>query len=353
MTFTKHMLLGGAAVLLIAGNASAEEFNASAFEAQDFVGTVEIIVENRSGIDITTTGSSEFSDQIVLNTNGTRVELTYDDPRAVRRAWNNYSNRGWGFWRNETEDRLAEFPHVVVRVPAGTPVDMDGMAGRIDADDLDSDFVLGTNGSMKATIGNVMSATVNTAGSGEIQFGNVAHSLTVRIAGSADVAAEDVQTLAVRSQGSGDVRVDRVAQDLDFQSQGSGDLQARAANGVIALHMQGSGDARIDEGTAELFVAELRGSGDARFDGLAQEARIEVGGSGGVRLHELQGPADLETHGSGDITIEEGRSEGFAARAYGSGDIYFGGTAMEADISSHGSGDVTIEDYHGRYRRTG
>lgn len=361
MNTTANILKGtAAAIALFAAHAAyadevstgPESFAASAFEAQDFVGTIEIIVESREGIEVSASGEDEHMDHLLVRMQGDAVEVTYDNPRAIRRAWSDHNRNGWGFWRDRGDERLEEFPHVIVRLPAGTPVDIDGMSGRLDAGDLGGAFLLNGDGSLDADVGDVASANISSSGSGDIVLGEVGGALAILAQGSADVDVASAQTAAIRIHGSSDVDLGDIAGELSLESHGSGDLEAASVSGAIAISMRGSGDAVIRSGQAPTLAMSLRGSGGAQFHGTAGDTSVDVSGSGNARISSVNGQVGIRVNGSGDVRIEDGEASTFTARSNGSGDIYFGGRAENAQITTNGSGSVTIEDYHGRYHRS-
>lgn len=362
MSVSMNLLRGGAvaAALLASGAALAQgedtrfgpqNYPATALEIDDFVGTIDIVVENRDGVEISAAGPADPMGHLVVERSGESVAVTYDNPRAQRRAWSDWTS-GLAFWRRgDNERRLEEFPVVTVRLPAGTPVNIDGLIGKLDAGDLNGPLALTTEGSLRAEIGDVSTAAINTYGSGTITLGDVAGDFSARASGSGNISAGDVQSATVEIRGSADVSLGNVAMGLTHRGMGSGDLGADRVEGAVAVALQGSGDARIEGGEATSLQVNLTGSGDAQFGGRTQELTLEVRGSGRARVETVEGPVEIRSSGSGDIRIAEGRADGFRVRASGSGDVHFGGTAVNADISTTGSGDVSVGSYEGPYHR--
>ncbi len=327
-----------------------ETYSVEEFETDRFIGTLDIIVEDRATIEISASGLAEHMNHLEVNADGDSVEVTYDDPRRRRNAW----SRASSWWHND-DDRLEEFPTVTVRLPAGTTVDLDGMVGELNAGDLNGPFRLAANGSLIAEVGDVASADIQGSGSGRVELGDIAGALQVANSGSGDLTAGSSNSAEVRNSGSSDIDLGAIALGLDARMSGSGDLSAASVNGPVSINLSGSGNALIDGGNATGFEVSTSGSGDIRFEGSTTSASLQTRGSGEIELERVNGPVEINTTGSGDVSIDEGRAEGLQVTIRGSGDVDFGGTAVNAITSVTGSGDLHIDTYEGRTssRRTG
>ena len=368
MTRSINLLLGtvaAAAIVAAAAPAFAEEvsfgpetYSVQNFDAENFIGNVEIIVENRSDIEISAVGEDELMEYFEIETTGNSVKmlLTRDDFSWTDGGSNVHNWSFRSFFRRGDNDgelyRLEDFPTVTVRVPSGTDVDLDDVAGRLTAGDLNGAFAMNSSGSMRATIGDVSSAEVGASGSGTIVLGDVSGGLEAVFSGSADLTVGTSQNASVRISGSSDIDLGAIASAFEVSVSGSGDVRAASINGNLAVNVRGSGSVIVDEGHASNLEINTSGSGGVRFGGEAGDTSIETRGSGGVRVASVDGRVEARTSGSGDIHISDGQADGFDASTRGSGDIYFGGTATNANVSSTGSGDVTIEHYEGRYKHS-
>jgi len=74
-----------------------------------------------------------------------------------------------------------------------------------------------------------------------------------------------------------------------------------------------------------------------------------------VEAQSLNGAFDTRISGSGDVQVHEGRAEPFEASINGSGDIRFGGTAVNVTVRETGGGDIHIDEIEGNvnWRRNG
>ena len=91
----------------------------------------------------------------------------------------------------------------------------------------------------------------------------------------------------------------------------------------VAVH--GSGDVKVKGLDAEMFKAEIQGSGDISVAGRAEELDVEIQGSGDVKLDELAAKrAAVEVQGSGDSTINV--SDELTVHVAGNGDVKYIGS---------------------------
>ena len=146
--------------------------------------------------------------------------------------------------------------------------------------------VIGDQGSVQVVIEvpPVTPVTVEDAGGGNYELGDIAGTLDVRLSGSGRVTAGRMAATRAAIHGSGDVRVGSVTQALR-----------------IAIH--GSGDASVRAGNVDELDISIQGSGDAVFGGTARRASLSVMGSGDIRVNQVTESLTKNCMGSGDIDI--------------------------------------------------
>lgn len=109
------------------------------------------------------------------------------------------------------------------------------------------------------------------------------------------------------------------------------------------LQIHGSGDANVKGFKGNRLDAQLRGSGDLRFDGEYQQLVATINGSGDAQLTIAHGDyVEVNLFGSGDVTLT-GQSNQLSAKLAGSGDLR--GTTLkvnQATVNAGGSGDLKL-----------
>jgi hypothetical protein len=304
---------GAVAVALLAGAAALaqddaaadvatygpETFSADEFHVDGFAGTVELIVEDRSDIEISAHGPSERMADFEVTTPNGRVEISYEEQKF---RWNDWST--WLGWWRSTTFHVEDYPVVTVRLPAGTPVDISGMTGNFTAGDLGSALEFSGAGAVDATIGNLRSADFSVAGAADVTLGEIAGDLDVSIAGAGDFEAVSAQNVSINLRGAGDVSLGAVRGGLDISVAGMGDVDVASVNGPVDINVAGSGDVTIEDGRATSFDVSIAGSGDVTFRGTAVDPDVSVAGSGDVYIERYEG--NLSHSGMGEITIGSG-----------------------------------------------
>jgi len=126
--------------------------------------------------------------------------------------------------------------------------------------------------------------TINISGSGDVYFkeGIKTSSLKLRISGSGDMLGKvDVKTLESSIYGSGDMKLSGRAETSTVRVVGSGDFTARNLETVNSqVRVSGSGDAEIN--ASERVDAAVNGSGDVRYTGAAKSITSSKSGSGDI-----------------------------------------------------------------------
>lgn len=272
-------LLAGPA-LAVQGPFSAS-YQATQLRLDNIGGRVEIEIGG-SGITVAITGKAEELALIQVGASGSTV--TIESSRRHKRV----------------SGDPADAAHIQISVPRGASLDIDGLTGEA--------AIAGVGGELKlrafaldAEIGNMRSADLQVAGSGDIALGNTAGALKVAIAGSGSVEAGTSDEAEVAIAGSGDVSLGDVRRGLVAKIAGSGDIDVRSVNGPVAAKLAGSGDVKIDRGRADPLRVEIVGSGDFEFGGEAVDPDISVMGSGSVSIGSYTGK--LKSSGNSNISI--------------------------------------------------
>jgi len=306
MTKTTKFMMGGvaAAALLVASAAYAQgdqvefgpetyDISVDEFHVDHFIGTVEVIVENRNTIQISATGDTEHMDRLDVDTSGETVTVSYEREDF---RWNDWST--WVSWWGNNHVDIEDYPTVTVRVPENTHVDVNRMTGSFNAGDLNAPFNLDGVGALDAVVGNVTEANIDIAGAAEIELGDVAGHLAIEISGAGDVTAGNSESADIEIHGASEIFLGDVNGDLDISVAGVGDVRADSVNGDVDIALAGAGEIRIEDGRATSFDVSIAGAGDVRFNGVAVDPEISVAGAGNVYIQEYEGRLDHSGMGS-------------------------------------------------------
>jgi len=267
-----------------------QRFDVKSIEINDLFGTVRVNVSNAGPVTLALSGPKGAIDKIkVLNAGGAlRINEEH-----MEHVWN------WREWFDFKHDRR-ERVTVNLTAPKGTNLVMDDFVGEFTVGDLDAPVKIGA-AAAKGTIGNVQRATIELAGSGNIQIGTVTEQLKIEIAGSGSVKAGASGGASIEISGSGDTTLGPVLGALKVEIAGSGDVQAASANGACSIETAGAGNIRIDTGECNPLKVEMLGSGDLVFGGEAVNPDITAMGSGNVTLKSYRGR--LSTEGMTHVKI--------------------------------------------------
>lgn len=276
-----------------------QTFEVEEFDVDGFVGTMELIVEDRADIEISAHGPTDRMERLEVDESGDRVEVSYHE-RDFR--WNDWST--WLGWWHTTNYDPEDYPYVTVRLPAGTLVDVEGMTGDFVAGDLNSAVSFGGAGAVDATIGNLRSIDLSVAGAADVRVGDVSGVADISVSGSGDVMVGSAESAALTIRGSGDVGFGDVRGGLDISIAGRGDVDVISVNGPVEIHLAGSGNVDIESGYATSFDVSISGSGDIAFRGTAVNPDISIAGSGDVYIERYEGR--LNHSGMGDVHIGGG-----------------------------------------------
>jgi hypothetical protein len=232
-------------------------YNADAFEASDFKGTLEIIAEERDTIEVAGEGPDESMDRLTFDERGGTLRLDYAPRDFHINSWSS-----WFGWLGDTDFDADDHPRVVVRVPVGTSVRVHGMRGVLSAGDIAGPFDFSGTGAVRAEVGAVTSA---------------------RLTGT----------------GATRVSISSVDGPLDVSMTGASRIELGTLNGNANIALTGSSVVRIDAGMAEHFRVRATGASTVSFGGMARVRDISTTGSARV---EIGGMA--EQSNPGDAMIE-------------------------------------------------
>jgi hypothetical protein len=87
-------------------------------------------------------------------------------------------------------------------------------------------------------------------------------------------------------------------------STGSGGITATSVGGPFNVRIAGSGDVKAGGGQVTDLKADVAGSGDVRFGGVAKSLTASVAGSGDVTVAVVTGPVSKRVFGPGEVTVE-------------------------------------------------
>jgi len=261
----------------------------------DLVANVEIVPTQGGPVRIQANGKPETMKQLQIHAVGDEVLIRLDTDKDE--AW-----FPWNLFNMWSRDRKAQDLRMRVSAPLGTPYDIEGMIGTINAGDLDAPLRLEGH-SLQARFGSVQNARVSVAGSGRIALGAIKETLDLEIAGSGNFEAPSAAAAQIEIAGGGNVRLGPLAGGLSTEIAGSGDVRVANVNGPVDIEIAGSGSVFIDGGRATSFSVEIAGSGDVVFKGEAANPDVEIAGSGSVKVASYTGTLSETIVGSGDFEV--------------------------------------------------
>jgi hypothetical protein len=186
----------------------------------------------------------------------------------------------WGRGRITYED----MPQLVVH----TPLDVRISAG---------DAVFGA-------VGRSDSLDLANKGCGDWTIANVKGHMRLSEAGSGDARAGAADSADIMVAGSSDVALREIRAGLVAVSTGSGGITATSVGGPFNVRIAGSGDVKAGGGQVTDLKADVAGSGDVRFGGVAKSLTASVAGSGDVTVAVVTGPVSKRVFGPGEVTVE-------------------------------------------------
>ncbi len=260
----------------------------------NLVAQVELITVPQPGpVRVQASGKPETMKEFHVRSVGDELVIRLDSDEEE--AW-----FPWNLFNMWSRDRKAQDLQVRVTAPVGTPYDIDGIIGQVNAGDLDAPLRIEGH-AVKARFGRVQNAKVSIAGSGRIDLGAVKETIDIEVAGSGNISAASAQAAEIEIAGGGGVTLGPLTGGLSAEVAGSGDIRVAQINGPVELEIAGSGGVLIEGGQATSFSVQIAGSGDVMFKGHAVNPRVEIMGSGDVTVGSYSGNLDEEIAGSGNF----------------------------------------------------
>jgi hypothetical protein len=139
-------------------------------------------------------------------------------------------------WSNQRDEDIV----MTIGAPKGTEFDMDEVAGKVSAGDLDAPLRFGGTGGGTATFGKVTRARVSVAGSMNVKLGDSQGPLDIAVAGSGDILTGASSGVRLEIAGSGNYVSGTIAGGLDASIAGSGDASVASVNGPVSIDMAGA-----------------------------------------------------------------------------------------------------------------
>jgi hypothetical protein len=208
----------------------------------------------------------------------------------------------WNLFNMWSKDRNVRDLSIRITAPTGTPYDIEGMIGIINAGDIDAPLRLDGH-AIQARFGRTQSAQVSIAGSGRIALGAVKESVDIEVAGSGNFEVASATAAQVEIAGGGNVVIGPLTAGLNAEIAGSGNVRVARVNGPVDIEVAGSGDVLIEGGVANPFQVEIMGSGDVTFRGEAVNPSVEIAGSGHVKVNSYSGNLREDIAGSGRFEV--------------------------------------------------
>lgn len=279
-----------------------QTFTVRRVRIDDLVAQVELITVPQPGpVRVQATGQPDTMKEFHIRTVGDELIIRLDSDEEE--AW-----FPWNLFNMWSRDRKAQDLQVRVTAPVGTPYDIDGIIGQVNAGDLDAPLRIEGH-AVRARFGRLQSAKVSIAGSGRIDVGAVKETIEVEVAGSGNISAASAQAAEIEIAGGGGVTLGPLVGGLSADVAGSGDIRVAQVNGPVDIDIAGSGGVLIEGGQATSFSVEIAGSGDVTFKGHAVNPHVEIMGSGDVTVGSYSGNLDEEIAGSGNFkTLNQGQT---------------------------------------------
>lgn len=273
-TLPAFLLIGTA----LADSQVNQTYQAQHLQVDALIGRLNVnVTQGGNQIQVTMSGTDEMIQKMRLSTNGTTLVIGMEGIDA------DWWTEMWD-WSSVDSDDL----EVNITLPQGTPIDVRNYIGDATIGDTKADLRFNaTSGDTK--IGEVATADLSIAGSGDIAFSRVNGRFEASIAGSGSVKGGDVGDATLEIAGGGEIYVGNVNGGLEIDVAGSGDVVAASVNGRVDIDVAGSGDVRIDGGKADPFNVDIAGSGDVKFGGTANNPNVSVMGSGDVWIAAYTG----------------------------------------------------------------
>jgi len=331
----RSMILGLAAATALTPAAHAQTFEGSdGIELREVFATVTIKLEGDGPLTVARSGPG--ADDLMIR-EGRAVSILgefdhkdfkEDYQRAMRsmRTGNNRSERAF---LNMLEDQptltIVAAPGTAIRVVDGAvKLTVEGDAGAVEIED---------NSMLLVKMDDFETGSIEVNGAGDAEVGSIAGAFKGNVHGSGDLSFKNAGSADLSVHGSGDLEGDSVQGDLYASVHGSGDLEISSVGGDAEASVHGSGDLEIGR-IAGSLEANVHGSGDLMASSVTDKLKATV-------------------HGSGDVDVSSGSVETLTVRVSGSGELHYGGSAVNADLTSGGSGSIDVGPVTGRVSFSG
>lgn len=161
------------------------------------------------------------------------------------------------------------------------------------------------NGRIFGALGDLGAATLVLSQCAKLDIARVEEALTLVVNGVGDVSVGAVAQADLTVNGAGAVDVATVTGALSAEVAGNGDINVDQLDGPARLFIAGNGDITVTGGRGAGFEAQIAGSGDIRFGGVAVDPEVTISGSGDVRIAVISGDLRSRVYGSGAVRIGE------------------------------------------------
>lgn len=273
-----------------------KSFTANKVTVDGFRGTLTLTTAAPgASVSIRASGKADIMKRLDVRQDASGVLIRFESRNDS--VWWPWSVLNWTSMRDE--DLV-----LTVGAPKGTEFDIDDVAGKVRAGDLDAPLRFGGIGGGSAKFGNVSRARIEVAGSMDVTLGNTQGPLDVEMAGSGTLVAGTATQVRLEMAGSGEFTSGAIAGGFDASFAGSGDATVASVNGPVSLEMAGSNNIVIKAGRADPLKVSIAGSGDVDFGGEAVNPDIEIAGSGSVTVGTMSGTLKQDMQGSGDFVVK-------------------------------------------------
>lgn len=297
-----------AAMIGIAGHAMAD--SEGRIELSNMAAKVIIITQARDDIEVKVRPGTKALPQITISRNGRTVRVNGHMPNRQPSCGSNGGIFAFNFDDKKTASvkvtgmsplNLSDLPTVYIYAPRRLEVMSFGaIYGSINESQALKLHVFGC-GDWK--IGPVIDTLhLISTGNGDIMAAHAGRT-EVTSAGTGDIIIGPVRSLKTSQSGSGDVVTGPIAEGLSAAVAGSGDLAIASVNGAVEISVAGSGDVAIARGRANTLKVALAGSGDVYFGGEALQADAAIVGSGDIHIGRVRGTINKKVLGSGEVNI--------------------------------------------------
>lgn len=230
------------------------------------------------------------------------VDVRTEDGALTISGHSHYDVWDWHDWFNfgGTRERTPGHLQVTLRVPAGTDLGVRELIGNAQIGDTMGRLDFGAVSS-HAIIGQVGTARIRLAGSGDVKVAAVKGRLKLEVAGSGKVAVGQSGPVHAELAGAGDAQLGQINGGLHLEIAGSGNSAAQSVDGPVKVEIAGSGSVHIASGTANPLRLDIMGSGNFDFGGHAIDPHLSALGSGAVRLNSYSG--NMSTSGNVHLSV--------------------------------------------------